>query len=551
MICPFTDDVQIAEDFKKDFLEKNSIKQNSSWVYQVFVYPSNAVLSSRIDDLVFVYLTNIDKVSKLKREKCVSDDPDDFWPPYPWPHKYVTVQNSAYNQFASDSENTVNHEFYLMHCLDENCTSSVKSGTFSSGTAPNVECMVYDPSFFEGVSQGCNPMVETNPNALDSIIVDLLPEAPFSFHMSEILRLNFDYAAMEEIPFPPFPHDEDPSFGPIMNFSHSNILTDPPHPLPISPIDHLFSGLVAVMYDSARGIPQKLDFSAARYNEMSDDPQHVLSSRVVMRQNCDKAGCWMQPANRIAALASSVVQNSFQNAITGALKKETFEGILIQPDEVISGDMAVLEISFASSSTLVLTPVISATILSVISLIFSTSVSLWGIQEVVKLKLILVWSKLKPFWKKHLCKVLVPKFHQNTHSHSILILDLSAATGSTRRATQSISNKRECLVRYPLSHYLLFTSFFVFVPINLFVQTTCLSLLVARINSWLRPRQNQVLIYQVQLRQESKSNAADLLKRASVIARGRSDFSSEPASIPLYSRGVLRWGPPSIVWGVL
>jgi hypothetical protein len=405
MICPFTDGVQNLEDFNEE-------NEDSRALYQVYVYPSNAVLSSRIDDLVYVDFTSIDKVSKLKRKKCVSDDPDDFWPPYPWPRKYVAIQNSAPNQFASDSEW---REFYLSHCLDENCTSSVKSGTFSSGTAPNVECMVYDPSFFTGVSQGCNPMVETNPNALDSIIVDFGIYRYFSFHMSEILRLNFDYAAMNEIPFPPFPHDEDPSFGPITNFSHSIDLTNPPSPLPLSPIDHLFSGLVAVMYDSARGIPPKLDFSGARYNEMSDDPQHILSSRVVMRKECDETGCWMQPINRIAALASSVVENSFQNAITGTLIKETFEGILIQPDEVISGDTVVLEISFASSSTLVLTPFISVTILSVISLIFSTSVSLWGIQEDIKLKLILVWSKTKPFWKKHLWKVLVPKFHQNTH----------------------------------------------------------------------------------------------------------------------------------------
>jgi hypothetical protein len=437
MICPFTDDVQILADSREQYKNLTDKELN----YQVFVYPSNAVLSSRIDDLVFVYLTNIDKVSKLKRKKkCVPDYFARFQAPK-WPHKYVTIQNSAPSQFASDSEFTA-RDFYLGACLDETCKSSVKS-SFSSGTAPNVECMVYDPSFFKGASQGCNPMEETNPNALDAIVVEFMQETPFSFHMSKMLRLNLDYDAIEEIPFPPFPRDEDPSFDPILDISHSVFLSNPPKPEPLRPVDHLFSGFVAVMYDSARGIPKKLDFSAARYNEMSDDTQHVLSSRVVMRQKCDITGCWMQPINRIAALATSVIEKSFQNAIVGSLKTETHEGIGIQPDEVISGDLVVLEISFLSSATLVLTPTISLTILSVISLIFSTSVSLWGLQEDIKLKLILLWSKLKPFWKKHRSKVLVPKFHQNTHSHSMLILDMFATTMSTRKAIQSISNKRE------------------------------------------------------------------------------------------------------------
>jgi hypothetical protein len=399
MICPYTDTQ--ADAFNAIVQRRND--------FPLILYESNAILSSSIRDLVLVFNTNFDAVSKSTRKphscKFLDDVNDQF---LPVPYKYVTVKNSGAISLTDLQNNNV--------CLDATCDSLVANrGVVFSSTAPNVECMVFDPSFFEGASQTCNPMKEVHPNTLDSIEMALQQSIPFSFNVSGVLRLNLNYTGISSsfganvYLFPP----GNPSVD-SLNLSFVTGINSPPIPLSPTPEDLLFSGLVAVIYDAALGIPEVLDFSGVAYDQMS----HDIDSRIVLRRQCESvnaSGCWMQRINRVVALATLQVEYSFENEITGKLKNETFEGIFIQPAEFLPGDDVVLEVSFASPSTLVLNPTITLTILSIASLIFSTSVALWGLQENIKLSIIQVSTKLKLLWTKVCCMVLVPKFNPNTH----------------------------------------------------------------------------------------------------------------------------------------
>jgi hypothetical protein len=172
----------------------------------------------------------------------------------------------------------------------------------------------------------------------------------------------------------------------------------------------LFAGVVAVMYDSSKGAPKELNFDNARFNSMSEN---ILGSTVLFEaQKCEGELGVNYNGNRcpqtklppVTAIITAQVERVLSNAVTGDLTNTTYYRTAMQAAPQIgtclSSDFlcrADIFLSFASSSSVVNTQIVSLSVLTTVSIILSTAGTLWGSQEKIKDGIVLAMSKVHEF----------------------------------------------------------------------------------------------------------------------------------------------------------
>jgi hypothetical protein len=296
----------------------------------------------------------------------------------------------------------------------------------NSWTPPNVRCLVFDPSNFEddcrkasGLNPICNPMKEVAANSVDAL--QLFTVDSFFYRMTSqitstkhrAIKGTFRYSGL--IPQPGARLGNECTGGdlvnPFRNAPSSSSLTTASlfeqGVRPLSACDNanvsIFGGLVAVMYDSSKGIPKELDFDGARTNSLSSN---ILGSAVLMstknvdilRETATPNTCVVEVSPPLEVKVTSQFDTIFTNAVRDEKVNVTSQTVAIQPS-VVDQSVLILErwglsMSFSSSVSVVTDQVISLTLLTIISIIISTAGTLWGSQEKIKQGITLIRTKL-------------------------------------------------------------------------------------------------------------------------------------------------------------
>ena len=359
------------------------------------------VLDCPPDLAAIVTNTNADRVSQDMQSKLSNSCPLNQASQYP----YASQSPSLYfGTSYKDKAGTLCRKDFTKLVTVKNSMNRM-SGNCRSITPPNVQCLVFDPSSFDdaaatipGLNPICNPLRELNANSKNSVQLSvnfctfetsgdcyggytysgrLDASSSFSISVQELIRQ-----------------------GKVPNCRFSNEKMS------------IFGGVVAVLYDASKGIPQELDFNGAQSNQMSDSD---LGSTVLLSTNCysdpgvpkDSNTCVQyQSPNAVSALVSNQVDQIFTNAVASAKKNITSQTVSLQNSIIdgafygIAGRRFQLSMRFSSSVSVITTPIISLTILTTISIILSTAGTLWGSQEKIKEGIILATTKVKEFLEK-------------------------------------------------------------------------------------------------------------------------------------------------------
>jgi hypothetical protein len=309
--------------------------------------------------------------------------------------------------------------------------------TCNSWTPPNVQCLVFDPSSFDeaekaipGLKPICNPMKEVKPNSINavqlSVEFDIYPCGSNCTNCRSCGGPSTRFGAYKYSGL--IPQTSTPPSA------QSNPFITAPSSLSISTRDlvnqgkktycgknnvnmSLFGGIVAVLYDASKGIPQELDFDGARQDAMSDSD---LGSTLILSTNSQNGGlgvpsdpsnlgslCVQYQSAPLSALVTSQVDERFTDAVAGAKQKITSQTVSLQRSIIDGTNFAnfgtsqpQLLMRFSSSLSVTTTPIISVTILTTISIIVSTAATLWGSQQKIKEGIILATTKVKEFLEK-------------------------------------------------------------------------------------------------------------------------------------------------------
>jgi hypothetical protein len=353
---------------------------------------------------VFLANNNIDPISTLKRSPaaCVNRNPD---PRYDYGQGGGDPQALGYGDFTKSK--VVKNSAASLLCSSQGCMSCL---TFAP---PNVECVVLDPSSFDAnaernkVDPMCNPMREVHANAVDSLYL--------GFHLTHQLQYGtyidfgtYSYSGLIPQSGPTQTRFEDAP----PNLSLKQILLKA-QGSGASLNNSIFGGIVAVMYDAAKGIPSALDFDGVLLNAMSSE---VLSSTVLLSTDCwniedGRKKC----VQNVHPPVSGTVQTKFDNiyktpadAVSSRLTtvtSQTMTPLQISPiNQALSGRPGFitfsLALSFSSSDSVVTTSVVGLTILTTISIILSTAGTLWSSQSKIKEGIVLATTKIREYLKK-------------------------------------------------------------------------------------------------------------------------------------------------------
>jgi hypothetical protein len=280
-------------------------------------------------------------------------------------------------------------------------------------TPPNVKCLVYDPLEFDnmakvhGLDAKCNPMKETAPNSLDSFQVAFnIPDLDSTFSsQAKAPGQGFEYRGL----IPPTSYGE----------NGAQIFDAPPSQF--ASFDDLqkstawfgwnstfFGGLMTVMYDPTEGIPTKLDFYTAPFivnnQEGSFVTSQIFTSKTIVESQPASANAmptyefkFTKPTGPIVVAVDSAIQKTFTNAVLNQMKETVkyFLSFSFSVDKKKTYDDKYFDFSmqFVSSQSTLTEEVVKISILTTISIILSTTATLWGSRENVKEGLLLIRAK--------------------------------------------------------------------------------------------------------------------------------------------------------------
>ena len=282
-------------------------------------------------------------------------------------------------------------------------------------TPPNVQCTVFDSSYFEeasraipGLNSVCNPMKEVYATSKDALNLKFEDNFGIDWKTSDEKGQFGAYTYTGLIQQQNSPNPNPFASAPS---TKSMFTSDLKHQGPYDVSKYmdmsLFGGIVAVMYDASKGIPQALDFNSVRTNAMSNS---VLGSLVVLSTNCKGKTvptantCIQYPTPAQSCTVTSQVDEYFVNAVSSLTQKKnsTRQTLSCQPSTI---DQSMfneeppfdISISFSSAVSVITTPVISLSILTTISIIVSTAATLWGSQQKIKEGILMITAKMKEF----------------------------------------------------------------------------------------------------------------------------------------------------------
>ncbi len=287
-------------------------------------------------------------------------------------------------------------------------------------TPPNVQCTVFDSSYFEeasrtipGLNSVCNPMKEIYATSTDALLLQFDDFGMTSKSSDETGQYGaYTYTGL--IPQQQTSPNPNPFASAPSTFSAftSDLKTEGISSGSKNVLMSLFGGIVAVMYDASTGTPQALDFNSVRTNAMSNS---ALGSVVVLSTNCrgntvpiPNTCVQYQPPTKSCTVTTQV-NEYLVNAVSSNQKKnstqQTLSCQLSTVDQSLFGFNDELpfdiSISFSSAVSVVTTPVITLSILTTISIIVSTAATLWGSQQKIKDGILAITAKMKEWgWQQ-------------------------------------------------------------------------------------------------------------------------------------------------------
>jgi hypothetical protein len=280
-----------------------------------------------------------------------------------------------------------------------------------SWAPPNVRCIVYDPFEFdksENADSTLNPMRETTANGIDSL---------------SLVGAEYDLDTTSYFPTQGFRYSgliKQPAFSPVLGDVPSNKF--------ISLFDYrerlrekilanqriletsLFSGVMLVFYNPFNGIPKELDFTAAPEIFGSDvfTVGLLKSGRDMTKAPPEHFDVRKEDPRAVSV--SVHFHQAYSDAVRGTygepkasysfsstpILKETFEKMGTR------GDQPDLDIKFTSAVSTFTQDVVSLSVLTSISIILTTSATMWGSQEKIKEFILFCIAKYNTNQKAHL-----------------------------------------------------------------------------------------------------------------------------------------------------
>jgi hypothetical protein len=405
-------DATLSFDFRKPSIRK---------------YFSSCTINSKSYDSsdAAAVLSIVDPLSLAKRSKCPNAYPLEQFKQYggspPLLFGALDLEVAKQNEQDRDGRTlcemgssarrvTVKNTAKSLICSSEGCSSR------QSHTPPNVQCLVYDPSFFDEDSKGtpgadpnCNPMREVNANAVDAFQIAFpFISQPASTRVRNTERYGtWEYSGLRCPKLSPSQLKlsvddfalQLSSFVDDDRVSNYNNMT-------------LFGNFVALAYDSEKGVPKDIDFddvtSMFSNGAISSSQQgHILASTILthverLEETVPPRSTPPYLTQRVSPVtlqASIAVQTRYTNAAKGDLSETittttpsaVFAPLINNPYRLPS---SLIVVSFSTVLTTVTREVVTLSILTTISIIVSTASALWGAQEKIKDGILMVAAKV-------------------------------------------------------------------------------------------------------------------------------------------------------------
>jgi hypothetical protein len=376
--------------------------------------PSCIINSKSYDSTdVFALLSIVDPLSLAKRSKCPNAYPLEQFKQYGGspPLLFGAIDLEVMKQQQDDDRRqtkcsagssarrvTVKNTAKSLICSSEGCSSR------QSQTPPNVQCLVFDASFFDEDSKGtpgadpnCNPMREVHANAVDAFQIPFnVRDGTWEYSGLRCpklsppqLKLSVDDFALQLGSF------DDGVYSP----GNTNNMT-------------LFGNFVALAYDSEKGVPKDIDFDdvTSPFSNgaiSSSQENHILASTILT--HVERLERTVPPRSTppyltqrvvpVTLQASIAVQTRYTNAAKGDLSNPittttpsaVFVPLINNPFRI---DKNIILMSFSTVLTTVTREVVTLSILTTISIIVSTASALWGAQEKIKDGILMVAAKV-------------------------------------------------------------------------------------------------------------------------------------------------------------
>lgn len=302
-------------------------------------------------------------------------------------------------------------------CEEGKCVTS----TCLTWTPPNVKCLVYDPFVFDklaaenGMDPKCNPMKETVPNSFDSfqLAMDI---ADFDANPNYIndKEQGFQYEGL--IPQQTYTIQDkvDEAHNRFVSFHEmqSRFLSAPfgsgPGGVDIFSMNAtIFGGLMVVMYDPSEGIPKQMDFKSAPFIVDNNEDSFKISQTLIYKNFIfnSQTGVaqykYFKPIGPIVVAVDSAIERTFTNAVLQQMRETTkyFLSFSFSNDIKNQYDNRRFDISlqFVSGKTTLSEEVVKISILTTLSIILSTTATLWGGRENIAEGLILIVAKARVY----------------------------------------------------------------------------------------------------------------------------------------------------------
>lgn len=378
--------------------------------------PSCTINSKSYDSSdVNALLSIVDPLSLVKRSKCPNAYPLEQFkyyggsPPLLFGALDLEVmkqnrdedrRQTKCSEGSSARRVTVKNTAKSLICSSEGCSSS------QSPTPPNVQCLVFDASFFDEDSKGtpgadpiCNPMREVHANTVDAFQIPFtVRDGTWEYSGLRCpklsppqLKLSVDDFALQVGSFLNGVDDYIPG-----NFNNMT----------------LFGNFVALAYDSEKGVPKDIDFDdvTSQFSNgaiSSSQENHILASTILthverLEQTVPPRSTPPYLTQRVSPVtlqASIAVQTRYTNAAKGDLSETittttpsaVFVPLINNPFRI---NKNIILMSFSTVLTTVTREVVTLSILTTISIIVSTASALWGSQEKIKDGILMVAAKV-------------------------------------------------------------------------------------------------------------------------------------------------------------
>ena len=292
--------------------------------------------------------------------------------------------------------------------------AETSASTCLTWTPPNVKCLVYDSIEFDklaekyGMDPKCNPMKETVPNSFDSFQLAInIPDLVVNSQAQDSSQ-GFQFEGL--IPQQKYSSENFIDEAPSRFVSMYDMQTRFKNGIAVTDFFTMnatfFGGLMIVFYDPTEGIPKQMDFNSAPLIVDNSEGSFKVSQMLISKNfNFNNLNTieykFTRPIGPIVVAVDSAVQKTFTNAVLQQTREfmKYFLSFSYSIDQKRDFDVRRFDISlqFVSSQLTLTEEVIKISILTTLSIILSTTATLWGARENIAEGLLLIATKARVF----------------------------------------------------------------------------------------------------------------------------------------------------------